>query len=95
VLIPALASVYVALAVPVPTLGRALRVKRVSGWHRLSATPDGSLCQIRVKVWSRGLPLGSSRPARIGQRGQNRGWVSMSDVADPKPERRAALGRWP
>ena len=35
VLIPALASVYVVVAVPVPTLGRALCVKRVSGWHRL------------------------------------------------------------
>jgi hypothetical protein len=35
VLIPALASVYVVVAMPVPTLGRALFVKRVSGWHRL------------------------------------------------------------
>ena len=93
VLIPALTSVYVVVAVPVPALGRALCVKRVSGWHRPWATPDGSLCQIRVKVWSRELPLRSSRPARIGQRGQNRGWVSLSDVHDPEPERHAALGQ--
>jgi hypothetical protein len=79
VLFPDLTCKYVVAAMPVRGSRAGRRSNRVSGWHRLYTAPDGSLCQIRAKVWNRDM---AARLHRACSPQQRRPGLPCADVPD-------------